>query len=77
MNILLKKHFSFLHGQLKYLKLKSSEFLIAALEEITKDQSDNTLQVHYPKRKLEIEYHASTLWRQGNERKHYPNEFHP
>ena len=43
------KHFSFSHGQLKYLKLKSSEFLTATLQEITKNQLCTTL--HYPKKK--------------------------
>ena len=43
------KHVSFSHGQLKYLKLKSSQFLTATLEEIIKDQSSTTL--HYPKKK--------------------------
>lgn len=32
------KHFAFSHGQLKYLKLKSSEFLTTTLEEIIKNQ---------------------------------------
>ena len=43
------KHFAFSHGQLKYLKLKSSEFLTTTLEEIIKNQSSTTL--HYPKKK--------------------------
>ena len=43
------KHFSFSHGQLKYLTLKSSEFLTVTLEEIIKDQSTPTL--YYPKKK--------------------------
>ncbi len=34
---------------MKYLKLKSSEFLTTTLEEIIKDQSSTTL--HYPKKK--------------------------
>ena len=43
------KHFSFSHGQLKYLKLKSSQFLTATLEEIIKDQS--TPLLYFPKKK--------------------------
>jgi hypothetical protein len=49
LNFTPSKHFAFSHGQLKYLKLKSSEFLTTTLEEIIKNQSSTTL--HYPKKK--------------------------
>ena len=44
------KHLSFSHAQLKYLKLKCSEFLTTTLEEIIGDETSPTL-IHNQKKK--------------------------
>lgn len=67
-NFTTQKYFSFSRGQLKYLKLKSFEFLITALESIIKHQSRTTL--HNSK-----SYHGSPVWRQDHEWKHSPDGY--